>query len=51
MDGKSQDDNRMIYMALKVYPQMKIAEGKEISVELTFQMDERKHQFFSCSSG
>lgn len=51
MDGKSQDDNRIIYTALKVHPQMEIAEGKEISAQLTFQMDERKLQFFSCSSG
>lgn len=51
MDGKSQDNNRITYMALKVHPQMEIAEGKEISVQLTFQMDERKLQFFSCSSG
>lgn len=51
MDGKSQDDNQIIYIVLKVHLQMQIAEDKEISIKTTFKMYERKLQCFFCSSG
>lgn len=51
MDGKSQDDNQIIYIVLKVHLQMQIAEDKEISIKPTFKMYERKLQCFFCSSG
>lgn len=48
MDGKSQDDNQMIHIVLKVHLQIEIAEDEEISIQPTFKMYERN---FFCSSG
>lgn len=42
MDGKSQDDNQMIHIVLKVHLQIEIAEDEEISIQPTFKMYERK---------
>lgn len=51
MDGKSQDDNQIIDIVLKVHLQMEISQNKEISIKPTFKMYERKLQCFFCSFG
>lgn len=51
MDGKSQDDNEIIYIVLKVQLQMEITEDKAVSIKPNFKIYESRLQCFFCSSG
>lgn len=46
MDGKSQDDNQITYIVLKVQLQMEITEDKAVSIKPTFKIYESKLQCF-----